>query len=360
MIQSIELKNFQSHKKTKIDFDPGVNIITGPSDSGKTAVLRAINLAINNRPSGNAIRSTWGGKTEVKIYTDDGAIVRSKDKAEEYVLHLDGGSIETEPIIFHAFGTNVPEEISKFLNMTDINFQSQLDAPFLLSDTPGAVATHFNKIARLDKIDTATANINKWVRELNADVTYKTKDLVKKQEELKQYEYLQKFEIDVEVLEEWENKIRSKKRNINSLQEILDIIVRVEDKIAKKEKILPMGILVDGVIALKTDRRVKDATLGILELLLKAITEVHHDIDKYQNVLAVEKPVNVLLGLFTNKTTLENQFSTLKKALLTISNTKALLKENEAKFARLFKSFEDNMGDTCLLCGQPIKTHTHK
>ena len=38
----IEIVNFQSHANTKLNFDEGVNVIIGPSDSGKTAVIRAM------------------------------------------------------------------------------------------------------------------------------------------------------------------------------------------------------------------------------------------------------------------------------------------------------------------------------
>ena len=44
-------------------------------------------------------------------------------------------------------------EIEKALRMDDINIQSQHDVSFLISETPGKVAAHFNKIAKLDKID---------------------------------------------------------------------------------------------------------------------------------------------------------------------------------------------------------------
>ena len=53
-IKSIELQNFQSHVKTIIEpAGPGfLTVITGPSDSGKTAIIRALKWLLYNQPQG--------------------------------------------------------------------------------------------------------------------------------------------------------------------------------------------------------------------------------------------------------------------------------------------------------------------
>ena len=59
MIKQINIKNFQSHKSTQLKLDPGVNVIVGSSDSGKTAIIRAYLWVVDNRPLGNAFVSHW-------------------------------------------------------------------------------------------------------------------------------------------------------------------------------------------------------------------------------------------------------------------------------------------------------------
>ena len=39
MIKSIQLKNFQSHRDTTLRLSPGVNVIVGDPQNGKTAIL---------------------------------------------------------------------------------------------------------------------------------------------------------------------------------------------------------------------------------------------------------------------------------------------------------------------------------
>ena len=47
-IQAIELENFGKFKKTKIEFDKGINFIVGDNATGKTTIVMAITEIMNN------------------------------------------------------------------------------------------------------------------------------------------------------------------------------------------------------------------------------------------------------------------------------------------------------------------------
>jgi len=49
-IKTITLKNFQSYKNQVIHCKPGLNLLIGTSDSGKSAILRAISFVLYNYP----------------------------------------------------------------------------------------------------------------------------------------------------------------------------------------------------------------------------------------------------------------------------------------------------------------------
>lgn len=51
-IKSIEIENFQSHKYSKLDFSERLNVIVGPSDNGKSAIIRALKWVLFNEPKG--------------------------------------------------------------------------------------------------------------------------------------------------------------------------------------------------------------------------------------------------------------------------------------------------------------------
>jgi exonuclease SbcC len=192
MLKSIHLLNFQSHKDTTLEFSDGVNCVLGASDTGKTAIIRAIRKLAFNKPSGDEMKSHWGGKMQIEMFTDNAHIVYSKDREAEYVLG------DTH---FKAFGTEVPQEIKDALNLNYLNMQAQLDSPFLLSETPGKVAEHWNSIAHLEVIDRATSNINSAIRELTADIKYSEGQEKALQESVEQFQYLETFQTEVEKLE---------------------------------------------------------------------------------------------------------------------------------------------------------------
>jgi DNA repair protein SbcC/Rad50 len=304
MIKSLEIRNFQSHVKTELEFSNGVNVIVGSSDSGKTAIIRALRWACWNRPSGNAICSSWGGDTNVVLETEEGIVWRHKGKEDWYEIKLPDRAGST----FKAFGTAVPQEIASLLNINEINLQGQLDAPFLLSDSAGEVAAHFNRIARLDKIDTGTQNVNAWLRELNVDIKYKQQEEQNLKTQLARFADFDKFEAQVEVLEMMEKAKKALINQKNSLDRVLLQLKNIEEEIASESHLMTLEPLVLKLTEEKADRATKFKEYQALSRLL--------------NNLSLNESDSV-------------------KTLQTIE--------------RLEKQWHDEMPEVCPLCGQKIK-----
>src|SRR5690554_3878620 len=108
-IKKVILENFQSHKYTEIELDQYLNVIVGPSDQGKTAIIRGLKWALFNEPSGDFfIRE---GETECSvtvIFNDNSKIkrYRSKNKNVYYLYNNEG-----KELILEGFGTKVPQEV---------------------------------------------------------------------------------------------------------------------------------------------------------------------------------------------------------------------------------------------------------
>ena len=86
MLSCLSIENFQSHEHSFLEFSKGINVITGSSDSGKTAILRALYWIIWNRPQGDSFKSWWGGDTKCSLVIDKKfGITRSKDKDNLYL-----------------------------------------------------------------------------------------------------------------------------------------------------------------------------------------------------------------------------------------------------------------------------------
>ena len=347
MIKSLTINNFQSHKHSELIFHQGTNVIIGMSDSGKSAIIRAIKWLTQNRPQGDSFRSSWGGSTVVHIETDKDKIDRWKHNYEN-AYRLD---IKT----FEAFKTEVPQEIQDALNLTEINFQHQLDSPFLLSMSSGDVATYFNKVAKLDKIDTGLQNINSKIRELNQDIKYKGEQKDKLEEELKGFEFLDKFEIEVEVLEEMDKDLLVKESQIRKLSDLRNDLFLTEDDIEDASAILEAEEPLDAILDLYKQK--KDIINKGIELKGHAnfIIQIEDEIKEKEMLTTLENPVLELLSLYHEQNTLDLAISKLSKTLSELNDVNALLEDKTQEIASMEVIFEKEMGDVCLLCGQSIK-----
>lgn len=194
MLTSLEINNFQSHKKSMLEFSTGMNVIVGRSDGGKSAIIRALRLVVENRPSGEAYRSNWGGDTSVTVTTQEGDVVTRKktNTKNSYTLN------ETE---FVAFKQDVPVEIQKALRITDLNIQSQMDSPFLLSMSAGFAAVHFNKCGGLSIIDKSNAAIQRDIVRIGKDVEYYSRETAELATQLEGYTFIEECEEAVARLE---------------------------------------------------------------------------------------------------------------------------------------------------------------
>ena len=178
MIKKLQLIRFRSHDNVTLDFKPGVNVITGNSDSGKTNFIRAIRWLAFNRPAGFSMHSHWAkGKEATEVtatLSDNRAITRYRDNARnEYRL-----STLEEPL--EAVRTDVPDPVREMLNMDALNVATQGEKPYLLDDSPPEVARILNAIAGLDGIDTAHTRIAAKIRdnqEVSRNVTVRISQL---------------------------------------------------------------------------------------------------------------------------------------------------------------------------------------
>lgn len=351
MIKSIKIQNFQSHEKSNLYLSDGVNIIVGSSDSGKTAIIRALRWACWNRPSGDSIRSNWGGDTFVLIETEEGAVIRFKGKEDKYELKAGGD----RSITFKAFGTNVPQEIATFFNINEINLQSQHDSPFLISETPGAVAAHFNKVAHLDKIDTATSKINGWLRGLKSDIEHTEADIESEKEKLKAFEHLDKFEAELEVLEALagdlsvlRNKQELLRKDTNKYRTLATDISKYEDFVVEEP-------LVDSILILISQRDEKRKQYGDLVKITKKLNEIVEDETSINYLLDGESLVDDLIDKSAKVKAIQSDYTKLKSIIKQINQCQSDISTFETHIKESEEQFHKEIGEVCPLCDQPIK-----
>jgi DNA repair protein SbcC/Rad50 len=349
MIVAVEIHNFQSHENSKFNFHPGTNIIIGSTGSGKTACIRALRWVIWNRPSGDALRSWWGGDTWVRIDTEKGYVVRSKDKIDKYVLYIHNKKEELE---FKAFSTGVPEEISAFFNISEVNLQMQLDSPYLISKTPGEIASHFNKIAKLEEIDISNQNINNWIRKINSNISYQKDAKEKAIADLAKYDFLEKAEIKLELLETQYKRLQDIKSNRKRLADLLNYIQNLQEEINLESSKVIYEELLNKIIKNIEEKQELEKQHAILSNISDDIKEIKEEIKQNGLILLFENSINTLIALYQTKRERVFQRYQLIAALENINSTKKRIQLAKAKYNTLHKEFDEVFPEICPLCNK--------
>ncbi len=93
MINHISIKNFAIIENTEVDFEEGLNIITGETGAGKSMVIEAVSLALGSRADSSCIR-TGSSKAVVQMLgTLDGeevALTREVSSSGKNLCKLNG------------------------------------------------------------------------------------------------------------------------------------------------------------------------------------------------------------------------------------------------------------------------------
>ncbi len=150
MITNLYIEDFQSIETLDVECGP-ITVFTGESDTGKSAIVRAIYaLAFNDYPRGHV--RDGSDHSLVGVTLDDGSVVRArKGKVNQYELDSSSASVEEGAQLgWDRVGTNVPEEVTAALGwrMLEVddgtkftpNFSRQFDPPFLITETPSRKA----------------------------------------------------------------------------------------------------------------------------------------------------------------------------------------------------------------------------
>ena len=167
VLESMRLINFQSHKDTFLEFSPGLNVILGKSDQGKSSIARGFDWGVRNKPSGNSFRRHDTKETRIDLNFEDGIVVREKKGVAHNVYKLIANGMEEE--FKNLKKPRVPDVVNNFLNMGDVNIQTQHSPHFMLSQTGSKVAKQFNEVVDLEIIDKTIASISSLIKKNGAN-----------------------------------------------------------------------------------------------------------------------------------------------------------------------------------------------
>lgn len=349
MIKNLKISNFQSHKESKLEFSEGINVITGPSNNGKTAILRALNWVVTNRPQGLSFKSSFADKKEsckVTLEINNNIITREKNTS---INQYQVGSSN-----FDTIGNDVPSEVLTAINLSEINISNQFDKHFLLMDSAGEVGRTINKIVKLDNIDELISNLTSKINSTSKEITFKKEDLDKLYVNLEKFKDFDKIEelinkiiMDNEKLENSTNIINSLKHiieNVNETDKIINNIeneyLDIEEKINQLEqnwiKYYANIAIINDLSKMIKSLQVEEEAIGKAESIIKdeeTILLFEQNVIKYIAVKDVHYRLNHIIEEWENHT-------------ISIKKIDKIIEKDEIEFETILKEC-----GCCPLCG---------
>jgi chromosome segregation ATPase len=295
MIKKIKIASFQSHLLTELPLSKGINVIQGSSNSGKSSIIRAINWAVHNKPAGDSFihhdtPATKGATVTLEL--TDTTVSRHRS-SKQNVYRKDDQE--------YAALKDVPE---LGLNMSELNIQKQLDAPFMMTVSAGEVARSLNSLMDMEQIDQSIQNINRAASQTQQTIKEDEARLEEMLDGLKQF------------------------KNLDEIRGFLEEAEAIHVQIGEMEsERLDIVKIMEEITQIKAER---DS--------MKDITPVFPLFDEFTaNEAAIEK--------------LEKQRDILVDLLSALTREKENARCLEETAASLMKEFEKEMAAGCPLCG---------
>lgn len=325
-ILKIELQNFQSHKNSIIELHKGLNVITGPSDSGKSAIIRAIRWVLYNEPRGSDFITTSTNQCKVSLYFDNGAIItreRTPTK-NRYILQTN-----EKKEIYEGFGNTVPSEIiesHQIRNLyldTDqkntINLATQLEGPFLLSQSGAIRAKAIGRILGIHYLDSASRKASSTIGELRKDYTQQLEAQKRIKDKLKDYEIYAQYQMILDKansnylkLENSYERLESLKKLNKKVQGMKEDILKTKEIVAKTNGINILENNLKTMSSLMTQKQ-KLSQLNLktiqmskeVNLVLKIIITTENHLELEERI----KSLNYIKEILLNYKRLSNQYN---------------------------------------------------
>ena len=394
----ISIKNYQIIKKAELSFIPGLNIILGPSNNGKSSILKGIKALLYTTPGTTPIRQ---GETSYIIGLKyNGHVVLLQKGMKESVYVVDGER-------YTKFGTTTPEAVSKVLNIRelvlngqkeDLNFWDQMDYPFLLDKTAVELFRFIIDSGDNDRISNALKKmvsdrqgLSKEINIIQGEINILDQDIDKYKINTEQLQ--EKVEISNKVIE-LQPKVARYKQLVALRQKLNEIKEQKLNTINLVEKAKTNLYFIKSGYSEIYDRKV---TLDILHREIRLLHNIIGDqsdvaeqlsnIQKFKdiNITVDRQKLKDLKQLKDNILSIRTKIESIKldklpdikvnyDKFLKIKTLKDILKKHEetnyqeieletSKIA--FKKSEEyysellNIFDICPLCGQNLKGGVH-
>ncbi len=357
MLSTIQIQNFQSHKDTILDFDPGVNAITGASDSGKSAILRAILWVFNNRPLGDTFCSWFAGKkpTTVGVGFAEETFVIKERKNGKNTYDLNGTK-------FEALKSDIPEDLSRLVNLADYNVSSQHSPYFLLQDTGGEIARRFNELIGLDIIDHAFSKLDSIIRDSKGKIADSTNEIKELEGKIAQFGSLAEIEAILNKIASDTKEADRIEVRCSQLMGCLHSIEVLEEEINSLLIDKQLEIDVASLKRLISEFEQRESTIQKLSNTTNSLVETEKDLKNWSEWLEIEEDYKILkdlIAIYTEKSRVDKK---VFQCLCQIEEINKSIEETKINVDRLTGQHQHLLAKVknCPVCQEPVTKNSLK
>lgn len=297
-MSTIRIKGFQSHTDSTINLSDRLNVVTGPSGQGKTAIIRAVRWVAFGEPSGEAFVNESVGEAEVTITLDDGVSVtktRRKGKTSYKLSTIDEPFDKAE----------VPEEVKQALGLNKqtfgdfeatLNFAYQLDAPFLLSESASTGAKILGKLAGTEAVDGAIKDVSKDTHAARQTKSSAEKEMQRIDGQLLEYHDIEQVGKQIESCQrllDQASQAHEKQKNLSHLSLVLsqasEQVFEIENKL---DALLILPTITQDLENIEKAQQRYDALLSLYGQYSEAsdrVDQMTRELERYTELEAIGK-----------------------------------------------------------------------
>jgi len=299
-----------------------------------------------NRPLGDGFVS-WGskGETAVEVLLDDGVSIMHEPGSYSLIKGKDRQD-------WSAIGTGVPETVTQALSISELSWASQMDAPFLLSASPGEVARTLNEVADLDKIDSTLVNINRMARDNRSQLTETASRKQQLEIELSQYRGLDGQLKMIASLKEMERKETALTELVISGIGLLTHIKEVNDKLPAYDDVEKQIAHIQQLQRLMIEATATENKIGLGQKKLDEVKGLRTRLSKVRDTTDAEAELDLLLDMVGQLKGVDDTIDRMVRQTSAINDLQLGLNMAVGDLKRLQEEWGSSFPDVCPLCGR--------